>query len=84
MRLDKFLKITRIIKRRTIAKEACDSGRIMINGTVAKAGTEVKTGDKLSIRFGSETRNVEILKVLEVVKKDDADSMYREIGGDDE
>lgn len=76
MRLDKYLKNSRLIKRRTIAKEACDNGRIEINGSVAKAGTPVKVGDILSIRLGSKTTRVKIIQILEHVTKSDAENMY--------
>lgn len=77
MRVDKYLKNARIIKRRTIAKEACDSGRVEINGKLAKAGDEVAIGDKLTVRFGSSTMHLEVLAVPEHVTKDDALTMYR-------
>ena len=79
MRLDKFLKVSRIIKRRTVANEACDADRVTVNGRPAKASYDVKVGDKLSIRFGERTLNVEVLQVAETVRKDDAAGMYREI-----
>ena len=79
MRLDKFLKVSRIIKRRTVANEACDAERVTVNGRPAKASYDVKVGDKLSIRFGEHTLNVEVLQVSETVRKDDAAGMYREI-----
>lgn len=79
MRLDKFLKVSRIIKRRTVANEACDAERVTVNGRPAKASYDVKVGDKLSIRFGERTLNVEVLQVAETVRKDDAAGMYREI-----
>ena len=79
MRLDKFLKVSRIIKRRTVANEACDAERVTVNGRPAKAGYEVKVGDKISIHFGEKTLNVEVLQVAETVRKDDAAGMYREI-----
>ena len=79
MRLDKFLKVSRIIKRRTLANEACDAERVTVNGRPAKASYDVKVGDKLSIRFGEKTLNVEVLQVAETVRKDDAAGMYREI-----
>ena len=79
MRLDKFLKVSRIIKRRTVANEACDAERVTVNGRPAKAGCDVKVGDKLSIRFGANTLNVEVLRVEENVRKEDAAAMYREI-----
>ena len=79
MRLDKFLKVSRIIKRRTVANEACDAERVTVNGRPAKASYDVKVGDRLSIRFGAHTLNVEVLQVAESVRKDDAAAMYREI-----
>ncbi|MCR4650400.1 MAG: RNA-binding S4 domain-containing protein [Lachnospiraceae bacterium] len=79
MRLDKYLKVSRLIKRRTVANEACDAGRVMINGNVAKASTNVKPGDRLSISFGNKEVNVEILDVSETVRKDEAGDMYRYI-----
>ncbi|MBQ0028109.1 MAG: RNA-binding S4 domain-containing protein [Lachnospiraceae bacterium] len=79
MRLDKYLKVSRLIKRRTVANEACDAGRVLINGNVAKAGTNVKVGDKLTIQFGNKDVNVEILAVEETVRKDDAKELYRYI-----
>lgn len=77
MRLDKFLKVSRIIKRRTIANEACDSGRVTVNGNVAKASYDVKAGDILSLRFGEKTTKFEVLKVSEYVSKDGAAELYR-------
>ena len=77
MRLDKFLKVSRIIKRRTVAKEACDGGRVSLNGRVAKAGAEVKEGDVMEIRFGSRLGRYEVVSVQEVVRKENAGSMYR-------
>lgn len=79
MRLDKFLKVSRLIKRRTVANEACDAGRVMINGTVAKASTNVKVGDKISIQFGNKDVNVEVTAVEETVKKDEAKELYKYI-----
>ena len=79
MRLDKFLKVSRIIKRRTVANDACDAERVTVNGRPAKASYDVKVGDKLSIRFGANTLNVEVLRVEDKVRKDDAAGMYREI-----
>ena len=79
MRLDKFLKVSRIIKRRTVANEACDGGRVMINGRTAKASADVKVGDVLEIAFGSNTLKAEVLKVSETIRKDDAAEMYRVI-----
>ncbi len=79
MRLDKYLKVSRLIKRRTVANEACDGGRIQLNGRVAKAGAEVKPGDVIEISLGTRTVRVEVLEVAETVRKDDAAAMYREI-----
>ena len=79
MRLDKWLKVSRLIKRRTVAQEACDGGRVSINGVVAKPSREVKVGDVISVSFGAKTVRAEILSVAEVVRKDDAAAMYREI-----
>ena len=77
MRLDKYLKVSRIIKRRTVAKEACDGGRVTINGKTAKAGAEVKEGDIMEIRFGSRVGRYEITDVKETVRKENAAEMYR-------
>lgn len=77
MRIDKYLKISRIIKRRTIASEACDAGRVMINDKVAKAGTQVKPGDIVEIRFGNNTSKFEILEIKEHIKKEEVSSLYR-------
>ena len=79
MRLDKFLKVSRIIKRRTIANEACDAGRVSVNDKIAKAGTEVKVGDVIEIRFGSNTTKVQVMEILETQKKEAAASMYKSI-----
>ena len=79
MRLDKYLKVSRIIKRRTVANEACDAGRVTVNGKVTKAGTEVKIGDVIEIKFGNNTTKVEILDISETQKKDAAASMYRSV-----
>ena len=79
MRLDKYLKVSRLIKRRTVANEACDNGRISVNGRVVKAGYEVKVGDKIQISMGPRVVAVEVLQVAEAVRKDDAPAMYREI-----
>lgn len=80
MRLDKFLKNSRLIKRRTVAKSACDGGKVTVNGKVAKAGEEVKVGDIIEIIFGSGNLKVEVLELKEVVGKSDAEEMYRVIG----
>ena len=76
MRLDKYLKVSRIIKRRTVAKEACDGGRVSINGKVCKAGAEVKEGDVMEIRFGNRIGRYQITDVREVVRKENAAEMY--------
>ena len=77
MRLDKFLKVSRIIKRRTIANEACDQGRVTANGHVAKASYDVKVGDVLELRFGEKLMRVEVLRVAEHVGKGDAAELYK-------
>lgn len=77
MRLDKYLKISRLIKRRTVANEACDAGRVLVNDKVAKASVNVKTGDVIEIQFGSKSVKVEVLDVQETVRKDDAKEFYR-------
>ena len=79
MRLDKFLKVSRLIKRRTVANEACDGGRVTVNGRPAKASYDVKVGDQIAIAFGQRTLTVEVLAVEENAKKDEAAAMYREI-----
>ena len=77
MRLDKFLKVSRLIKRRTVANEACDVGRVIVNGKVARASYDVKVGDIIEISFGTRNVKVEVTLVTETVRKDDAASMYR-------
>ncbi len=77
MRLDKYLKVSRIIKRRTVAKEACDGGRVTINGKTAKAGAEIKEGDIMEIRFGNRVGRYEITDVKEAARKENAAEMYR-------
>ncbi len=77
MRLDKYLKVSRLIKRRTVANEACDSGRVTINGRVAKASAEVKQGDVIAISFGNRDVKVEVLDVQETVKKEAAAELFR-------
>ena len=77
MRLDKYLKVSRLIKRRTVANEACDAGRVSVNGKPARASYDVKVGDKIEISFAGRTVAVEVLEVTEVVRKDDAALMYR-------
>ena len=79
MRLDKYLKVSRLIKRRTVANEACDNGRISVNGRVVKASYEVKPGDRIEIAMGARTVAVEVLRIAETVRKDDAGELYREI-----
>lgn len=77
MRLDKFLKVSRLIKRRTVANEACDAGRVLINEKPAKASAQVKAGDVLEIQFGSKAVKVEVLNVQETVRKEEAQELYR-------
>ena len=79
MRLDKYLKVSRLIKRRTVANEACDNGRISANGRVVKASYEVKVGDRIEIAMGTRTVAVEVVQVADNVRKDDAGAMYKEI-----
>ena len=79
MRLDKYLKVSRLIKRRTVANEACDAGRVTVNDRVAKAGTDIKPGDVISIAFGDKTVNVRVVSVAETVRKDEAQEMYEVI-----
>ena len=79
MRLDKYLKVSRLIKRRTVANEACDNARVSVNGRPAKASYDVKVGDVLQIQFGARAVTVEVLQVSENVRKDDAVGMYREL-----
>jgi len=77
MRLDKFLKVSRLIKRRTVANEACDGGRVKINDKVAKASTHVKVGDVIEIAFGDKAVRAEVLKIADTTKKEEAGDMYR-------
>ena len=79
MRLDKYLKVSRLIKRRTVANEACDNGRISVNGRVVKASYEVKVGDKIEIAMGARTIAVEVVQVADNVRKDNAGAMYKEV-----
>ena len=81
MRLDKYLKTARLIKRRTVATEACDNGLVSVNGKPARASYEVKVGDRLSLRFGARTVTVEVLSVAENVRQADAAGLYREVSG---
>ena len=78
MRLDKYLKVSRLIKRRTVANEACDNQRVTVNGRVARASCDVKVGDVITIRFGQKALSVEVLSVTDNVGKADAAAMYRE------
>ena len=77
MRLDKFLKVSRLIKRITVANEACDAGRVLVNDKVAKASVNVKAGDIIEIQFGTRSVKVEVLNVQETVKKDEAQELYK-------
>lgn len=79
MRLDKYLKVSRLIKRRTIANEACDAGRVLVNGSQAKASVNVKTGDVITILFGDKEVKVEVLAVEETTKKEEAKELFRYI-----
>ena len=79
MRLDKYLKVSRLIKRRTVANEACDNERVSVNGRVQRASYDVKVGDKISIRFGERTISVEVVSVQDNVGKAEAAAMYREL-----
>jgi ribosomal 50S subunit-recycling heat shock protein len=76
MRLDKFLKVSRIIKRRTVASEACDKKRVWVNGNQAKAGKDISVGDTIEIRFGASTLKVRVLETAETVRKENAGDMY--------
>lgn len=76
MRLDKYLKVSRIIKRRTVANEACDAGRVLINGKVVKAGTEVKVGDVIEVQFGNNPIRVKVKAISENPRKEEAAEMY--------
>lgn len=79
MRLDKYLKVSRLIKRRTVANEACDAGRVLVNGKVAKASLDVKVGDQIEIQFGTRSVKVEVLDVQDTSKKDEAKELYKYI-----
>ena len=79
MRLDKFLKVSRLIKRRTVANEACDAGRVLVNGKTAKASVKVKPGDVIEIQFGTRTVKVEVLDLEETTKKEEAKELLRYI-----
>lgn len=80
MRLDKYLKVSRLVKRRTLAKELCDSGRVEVNGRVAKAGTGIRLGDQLRVRYGSRIMRVVVEKIAEQARKEQASEMYRVLG----
>ena len=82
MRLDKYLKVSRLIKRRTVAREACDNERVTVNGKVARASYEVKEGDVICIRFGQRTLTVQVVSVIENAGKADAAAMYREVASE--
>ena len=77
MRLDKYLKVSRLIKRRTVANEACDAGRVSVNGKPAKASVNVKVGDIIEIMFGTKTVKVEVLDIQDTTKKDEAKELFR-------
>jgi len=77
MRLDKFLKVSRLIKRRTVANEACDAGRVLVNGKVAKASVNVKPGDIIEIMFGTKAVKVEVLQIADTTKKEEAKELFR-------
>lgn len=77
MRLDKFLKVSRVIKRRTVANNACDAGRVTVNGKVARASYDIKINDIVEVTFGEKTLKFQVLNVSEVIRKDDASSMYK-------
>lgn len=77
MRLDKYLKVTRLIKRRTVANEACDAGRVLLNGKAARASAAVKPGDTIEILFGTKSVKVEVLDVQDTVKKESAQDLYK-------
>lgn len=79
MRLDKYLKVSRLIKRRTVANEACDAGRVQINGKTAKASVDVKVGDVIEIQFGTKNAKVEVTDIVETTKKDEAKDLFRYI-----
>ena len=79
MRLDKYLKVSRLIKRRTVANEACDAGRVSINGKIAKASVDVKVGDIIEIQFGNKNVKVKVTEIVESTKKEDAKDMFEYI-----
>jgi len=79
MRIDKYLKVSRIIKRRTVANEACDAGRVEVNGKIVRASYDVKAGDKITVNLGQSSRTFEVLEVTEHALKEDAAKMYKEL-----
>lgn len=81
MRLDKFLKVSRLIKRRTVANSACDIGRVLVNDKPAKPGHKLKVGDKITVEFGTRSVSVRVMRIAETVKKEEADSLYEVIEG---
>ncbi|HFD2040261.1 RNA-binding S4 domain-containing protein [Clostridium perfringens] len=84
MRLDKYLKVSRIIKRRTVAKEACESGRVIINGKVAKPSNDIKEGDIIEILFGNRTLKARVINITEHVRKENAKEMYEILEGEED
>ncbi|MGU8702524.1 RNA-binding S4 domain-containing protein [Clostridium perfringens] len=84
MRLDKYLKVSRIIKRRTVAKEACESGRVIINGKVAKPSNDIKEGDIIEILFGNRTLKTRVINIAEHVRKENAKEMYEILEGEED
>lgn len=84
MRLDKYLKVSRIIKRRTVAKEACEGGRVSINEKVAKAGTDIKEGDIIEIKFANKYLKAKVINIAEHVRKEDASQMYELMQGEED
>ena len=84
MRLDKYLKVSRIIKRRTVAKEACEGGRVSINSKVAKPGTEINEGDVIEIKFANKALKAKVISIVEHVKKEDAKAMYEILEGEED
>ena len=79
MRLDKYLKVSRMIKRRTVAHEACDAGKVLVNGKVARASTKINEGDRIDLTLGERTVSVEVVSVKETVRKEDAVTLYKPI-----
>lgn len=82
MRLDKYLKVSRLIKRRTVANEACDGGRVSVNGKIARASYDVKEGDLITIQFGAKPVTVKVLAIKDTAYKDDAKTMYEAVDGE--